>query len=108
MAVPRLADTGAVDLLVTVIKGDQHAPQAHNQEMRFQQVALRWPADSPPPPEHLRQAWSETDPAKLYHQPLVAGLPVYLPAFGAIPEEQIKDMPPDTGLDPFMPPPRPA
>src|SRR5258708_30038048 len=50
VAVPRLADTGAVDLLVTVIKGDQHAPQAHNQEMRFQQVALRWPADSPPPP----------------------------------------------------------
>jgi hypothetical protein len=95
VAVPRLADVGAVDLLATVIEGDRHAPHAHDQEMRLRQVARRWPADHPPPPGYLRhawQAWFETDPAKLIHQRLVAGLPVYLPAFGAMTEERIAEV----------------
>jgi hypothetical protein len=35
VAVPRLADTGAVHLFTTVIDGDQHAPHAHDQTMRL-------------------------------------------------------------------------
>jgi PAS domain S-box-containing protein len=102
VAIPRLADTGAVDLLITVIDGDQHAPHAHNQEMRFQQAALRWPADLPRLTGSLPYAWSETDPAKLIRQRLAAGLPVFLPAFGAMTEEQIKEMASDTGFDRVM------
>jgi hypothetical protein len=102
VAVPRLADTGAVDLLTTVIDGDQHAPHAHDQKMRLQQAAMRWPADLPPPPRYFRYSWSETDPAKLIRQRLVAGLPVYLPAFGTMTTEQIKEMASDTGFDRIM------
>jgi hypothetical protein len=102
VAVPRLADAGAVDLLDTVIAGGQHALRPHGQELRLRRVALRWPTDSPPPPEYLQQAWSETDPATLYHQRLVAGLPVYLPTFGAMTEEQLREMASATGFDRMM------
>jgi len=95
VAVPRLADAGAVDLLVTVIEGDRHA---QDQEMRLQQAAARLPADLPPPPGYLPYAWSEADPAKLIRQRLVAGLPVYLPAFGAMTEEQIRELGSGTGF----------
>jgi PAS domain S-box-containing protein len=71
VATARLADVGAVDLLATVIDGDQHVPHALDQKM--QRVALRWPADRPAPPEYLRRVWAEFDPARLYHQSLVAG-----------------------------------
>jgi hypothetical protein len=54
-----------VDLLTAVIDGDQHAPHAHDPEMRFQHAALRWPADLPPLSGIPPYAWSETDPAKL-------------------------------------------
>jgi hypothetical protein len=100
VAVPRLADAGGVDLLVTVIDGDQHAP--HDQEMRFQHAAMRWPADSPPLPASLPYAWSETDPAKLIRQRLAAGSLVYLPAFGVMTEEQIKEITSGTGFDRMM------
>jgi hypothetical protein len=102
VAVPRLADAGRVNLLGTVIEGDRHAPQAHNQKMRLLQVALRWPADAPLPPEYLRKAWYETDPAKLLHQRLVAGLPIFLPALGAMTEEQIGEVASGTAFDRVM------
>jgi len=81
-------------VLATVIEGDRHA---HDQEMRLQEAALRWPADRPPYPEYLRYAWNESDPAKLIRQRLAAGVPVYLPDFGAMTEEQIKEMASGTG-----------
>ena len=102
VAIPRLADAGAVDLLATVISGDQHAPQAHDQEMRLQRVALRWPDDRPPPAGYLRHAWLETDPAKPHHQCLVAGLPVYLRAFRDMTTEQLREMGSGAGFDRMM------
>ncbi|HYZ54091.1 MAG TPA: SpoIIE family protein phosphatase [Streptosporangiaceae bacterium] len=99
VAIPRLADAGAVDLLATVIDGDQHAPHARDQKMRLRRAAVRWPAYQPVSPGYPRYAWFETDPAKLYHRRLVAGLPVYLPAFGAMTPEQIAEMDSGTGLD---------
>jgi GAF domain-containing protein len=99
VAVPRLADAGRVNLLGTVIEGDRHAPQAHNQKMRLLQVALRWPDDAPLPPEYLRKAWYETDPAKLLHQRLVAGLPIFLPTLGTMTEEQIREVASGTAFD---------
>src|SRR5215469_697447 len=102
VAVPRLADAGAVDLLASVIDGDRHAPHAQDHELRFQQAALRWPAGTPPPPEYLRHAWSEADPAKLIRRRLAAGLSVYMPTFGAMTEEQIGEMASGTGLDRMM------
>jgi len=89
VAIPRLADAGRVNLLGTVIEGDRHAPQAHNEKMRLLQVALRWPPEAPLPTEYLRKEWYETDPAKLLHQRLVAGLPIFLPALGTMTNEQL-------------------
>jgi Stage II sporulation protein E (SpoIIE)/PAS fold/GAF domain len=102
VAIPRLADAGAVDLLATVIEGDQHEPHAHDQKMRLRRAAVRWPADSPAAREYLRHAWLETDPAKLYHRRLVAGSPVYLPAFGAMTTGQIQEMDSGTGSGRMM------
>jgi hypothetical protein len=102
VAIPRLADAGSVGLVTAVINGDQHAPQAHDQTMRLQCVALRWPDDRPPPAACLRHAWLETDPAKPHHQCLAAGLPVYLPAFGAMTSEQLKEIDSGTGFDRMM------
>jgi Stage II sporulation protein E (SpoIIE)/PAS fold/GAF domain len=99
VAIPRLADAGSVDLLVTVIEGDQHG---HDQEMRFQEAALRWPADLPPLPGPRPYAWSETEPAKLIRQRLAAGLPIFLSAFGAMTDEQIKEIASGIGFDCVM------
>jgi hypothetical protein len=102
VAVPRLADVGRVNLLDTVIDGDRHAPPAHNQKIRLQQVALRRRADAALPPEYLRQAWYEIGPAEQLYQRLVAGVPVFLPAFGAMTEEQLKEIASGTGFDRMM------
>jgi hypothetical protein len=103
VAIPRLADAGGVDLLATVIEGDRHAPHALDQKMRLRRVALRWPADRPPPPEYLRHAWRlETDPAELIHQRLIAGLPIFLPALGAMTEQQIREVDSGTGFGRMM------
>src|SRR5262249_43127131 len=102
VAIQRLADAGAVDLLATVIEGDRHAPHAHDQKMRLRRVAVRWSADRPPPPEYLRHVFHETDPAKDYHRRLIAGLPVFLPAFGSMTAEQIKKEDSGTGLSRMM------
>jgi serine phosphatase RsbU (regulator of sigma subunit) len=98
VAIGRLADVGAVDLLATVIDGDHPPPQARGEKLRLQRVAVQWPAGRPAPPEYLAHAWAETDPAGLYHQSLVAGAPVYLPAFGAMPREQLRAVDSATGL----------
>jgi hypothetical protein len=89
--VPRLAEVAAVDLLATVIEGDQLSQHPHGEKMRLQRTAMRWPAGVPVPPDYTRYMWGETDPAGLYHQRLVAGLPVYKPAFGALTPGQIRD-----------------
>jgi len=44
-------------------------------------------------------SWNESDPGKLIRRRLTAGLPVYLPAFGAMTEEQIKQVASDMAFD---------
>jgi hypothetical protein len=90
VVLPRLAEVGAVDLLATVIEGDQLSRHPHDEKMRLRRTAMRWPADVPVPPDYTRDLWGETDPAELYHQRLVAGLPVYKPDFGALSPGQIR------------------
>jgi hypothetical protein len=102
VAIPHLADAGRVNLLGTVIEGGRQAPQARNEKMRLLQVALRWPADAPLPPEYLRKAWYETDPAKLLHQRLVAGLPIFLPTLGTMTEEQLGEVASGPAFDRVM------
>ena len=101
VTIPRLADAGAVDQLATVIKGDRLAQHEHDQKMRLRQVAVKWPADRPPP-AYLRHAWIETDPKSLYHQRLVAGWPVYLPAFRAMTTGEIRELDSGTGFNRMM------
>jgi Stage II sporulation protein E (SpoIIE)/PAS fold/GAF domain len=99
VAVPRLADVGAVDLLTTVIEGDNLARQAHDHvPMRLQRVAMRWARNPVAPPDYARSTWMGTDPAKLYHQRLVAGLPTFVPDFGAMSTDQLREMDSGTGL----------
>jgi hypothetical protein len=92
VAVARLADAGGVDLLPTVIRGDQLPPQTQVEKMFLQRVATRWPADRPPPAQYVRDRWGDTDPSKLYQQCLLAGEPVYLPAFGSLTPEQVAEV----------------
>jgi hypothetical protein len=89
VAIPRLADVGAADLLPTVIQGDQLAPQALNEKMLLHRVAIRWPAGQPPPADYIRHTWAESDPSTLYHRRLLEGEPVYVPAFGTLTPEQV-------------------
>ena len=97
VAIPRLADVGAVDLLATVIEGDHLSRRPWDGKLRLRRVALRWPADVPAPPDYTRHTCGETDPAELHHRCLVTGSPVYLPAFGAMTPEQIRDTQADAG-----------
>jgi hypothetical protein len=78
VAIPRLADVGAVDLLSTVIEGNRLPEQVYGGKVHRERAAVRWPADRPAPPDYLRGTWAGTDPTKLYHQHLVAGSPIYL------------------------------
>jgi Stage II sporulation protein E (SpoIIE)/PAS fold/GAF domain len=98
VAVPRLADVGAVDLLTTVIEGDNLARQGHDDPMRLRRVAMRWARDSAAPSDYARATWLETDPTKLYHERLVAGLPTFVPDFGAMSTDQLREMDSGTGL----------
>jgi hypothetical protein len=94
VAVPRLADAAAVDLLVTVIEGDDVAQRASDSRTRLRRVAMRWADErSAAPADYLRDAWRDTDPGMLYHQRLVTGSPTFLPEFGAMSTEQL------TGVD---------
>ena len=99
VAIPRLADVGAVDLLSTVIEGNRLPQRAYGGKVHRERVAVRWPVDRPAPPDYLRATWAGTDPMKLYHKRLVAGLPIYLPAFGAMTDEQLSDLDSGMGLD---------
>lgn len=92
VALARVADAGAVDLLAAVIDGDHPPSQARGEKLRLQRIAVRWPPDQPAPPDYFRQAWSETSPANLGHQKLVAGSPVFLPAFGDLTPERISEL----------------
>jgi GAF domain-containing protein len=98
VAVPGLADAGAVDLLATVIEGGTPARQARSDAMCLRQVAVRWPEFSAVPADHARSTWLDTDPAKLYHQRLAAGLPIFVPQFAAMSTEQIERMDSGAGL----------
>ncbi len=98
VAVPGLADVAAVDLLTTVIAGDRLARHARDDKMRLQRAAMQWSPDSAAPPDYARTGWLETDPASAYHQRLVAGLPTFLPRFGDVTTQQIREMDSGTGL----------
>jgi Stage II sporulation protein E (SpoIIE)/PAS fold/GAF domain len=102
VAIPRLADAGAVDLLATVIDGEHPAPRAADEKLHLQRAAVRWPANRPAPPEYLRHTWAETDPKKLYHRSVAVGSPVYLPEFGAMTAEQIREVDSATGFGRMM------
>jgi PAS domain-containing protein len=91
VAVPDLADAGAVDLLPMVIEGDDIA-RARHEKLRLQRVALRWLADTPAAADYARRTSTETNPEKILHQRLVAGEPVYLPYFGAMSTEQLRQL----------------
>ena len=98
VAIPRLAEVGAVDLLATVIEGDNLARHPHDEKMRLRRTAVRWPADVPVPPDYTRHTWADTDPSELYHRRLVAGSPVYQPEFGALTPGQVRDTQAGAGL----------
>jgi hypothetical protein len=98
VAIPSLADVGAVDLLATVIERDHLSRRPRDGRMRLRRVSLRWPVDVPARADYTRRTWGETDPAELYQRCLVTGSPVYLPAFGAMAPEQIGDTQADAGL----------
>jgi hypothetical protein len=97
-AVPRLADVAAVDLLATVIEGDLGQP-GRDEKLALRRVAARWPADFPAPADYTRVPVMETNPASLYHQRLVSGLPTFMPLFGALSAEQLRHMDFGTGLE---------
>jgi GAF domain-containing protein len=99
VAVPQLADVGAVDLLGTVIDGEDLAGQARDEGLRLQRVAFRWSGGSPAPAGYARFTSMESNPASLHHQRLVAGVPLFLPAFGAMSTEQLAQVDVGVGLD---------
>jgi hypothetical protein len=94
VAVPQLADVGAVDLLATVIEGDDLA-RARHETLRLRRVALRWPAGTPAPADYARRTSTETKPDEVAHQQLVADEPVFVPELGAMSTEQMAEL--DTG-----------
>jgi hypothetical protein len=98
VAVPGLADAGAVDLVAPVIEGGAVAGQVRGGKMRLRRVATRWPGYSAVPADYGRGRWLETDPGKLYHQRLVAGLPTFVPRFAAMSREQLTRMDSGAGL----------
>jgi hypothetical protein len=94
VAVPGLADIGAVDLLVTVIEGDDLA-RARQETLRLRRVALRWPDGTPLPADYARRTSTETKPDEVAHQRLVAGEPIFVPNFSETTTEQLSEL--DTG-----------
>jgi hypothetical protein len=91
VAVPALADVASVQLLATVIEGDNLA-RARHEKLRLLRVAMRWTAATAPPANYARAITTETDPASVLHQRLVDGLPVFLPGFGAMSAGQLRQL----------------
>jgi len=98
VAVPRLADVAAVDLLATVIEGELAEPERH-EKLALRRVAARWPPGFPAPGDYTRVPVMETNPTSLYHQRLVSGMPTFMPLFGALSAEQLRQMDFGTGLE---------
>jgi hypothetical protein len=96
VVVPELADVGAVDLLGTVIDGEALVRQARHEQLRLQRVAVRWAGGSPARADYQSSTLMVSNPASLHHQRLVAGLPLFLPAFGAMSADQVRAL--DLGL----------
>jgi PAS domain S-box-containing protein len=92
VAVPQLADVAAVDLLTTVIDGEDLARQAQHEGLRLQRVAMRWSQGSPASADYASIGSMETNPASLHHRLMVAGRPMFLPTFGAMSTEQIMQL----------------
>jgi hypothetical protein len=92
VAVPQLADVAAVDLLTTVIDGQDLAQQAQHEGLRLQRVAMRWSGDLSASADYARIGSMETNPGSLHHRLMVAGRPMYLPTFGAMSTEQIMQL----------------
>jgi hypothetical protein len=92
VAVPQLADVAAVDLLTTVIDGEDLARQAQYEGLRLQRVAMRWSGEVSASADYARIGSMETNPASLHHRLMVAGRPMYLPTFGAMSTEQIMQL----------------
>ena len=104
MAIARLADVGAVDLLATVIDGDQHAPR-WQKKTRSGCSGSRcgWPTGRRPAlaRDTSWTSWPRSDRARAYHKSLVSGAgQSYEPAFGAMAPEQLAEMDSGTGLVP--------
>jgi len=98
VAVPRMADVAAVDLLATVIEGDL-AQQERHEKLALRRVAARWPPDFPAPADYTRVPVMETNPTSLYHQRLVSGMPTFMPLFGSLNADQLRQMDFGTGLE---------
>jgi hypothetical protein len=98
VAVPRLADMGAVDLLATGIEGNPAQPVRH-EKLALRRLAARWPPEFPAPTDYSRVPVMETNPTSLYHQRLVSGMPTFMPLFGGLSAEQLRQMDFGTGLD---------
>ena len=94
--VPDLADVAAVDLLDTVIEGKDPSQRKRDESLRLQRVALRWAPGFPVAADYASSSYMQTNPQSLHHQRFVAGLPLFLPAFGAMSREQVSAL--DIGL----------
>ena len=99
VAIPRLADAGAVDLLTTVIDVDQGTGLAGDRTLHLQRVAMQWPADDPAQAEYVRRyTWSRSSTSKLYER-LATGSAIFAPDFGTMTLEQIRGVAWGTGVD---------
>jgi hypothetical protein len=98
VAVPRLSDMGAVDVLATVMEGDLEQPKP-DEKLALRRVAARWPSDFPAPADYSRVPVMETNPTSLYHQRLVSGQPTFMPLFGSLSADDLLRMDFGTGLD---------
>jgi GAF domain-containing protein len=99
VAIPRLADAGAVDLLTTVVEVDQATGLADDEARHLQRVAMQWPADHPIQADYLRRyTWTRSSSSKLYER-LATGSPIFVPDLGTMTPEQIGEVAWGTGVD---------
>jgi hypothetical protein len=100
VAIPQVADAGAVDLLTTVIDVDRATGLAVDEALDLQRVAMLWPENYPTQAEYRRRyMWARsTSSSKLYER-LATGSPIFLPDFGTMTVEQIRDVAWGTGVD---------